>query len=101
MQQLKAEVIIQIPETHALVKKTTLEELEAQADVTWVKGMEWLKEQTGIRSDATLKENILFPNREELEKHCVDFPDKRGEHWYFNVVPMKKWLQENFHKVAK
>lgn len=101
MQQLKAEVVIQIPETHTLVEKTTLEELEAQADVTWVKGMEWLKRQTGIRSDETLKENILFPNRKELEKECVDFPEKRGEHWYFNVVPMKKWLRDNFHKVAK
>ena len=100
MQQLKTEIVIQIPETHVLIEKTEFEQLEKQADVTWVKGLEWLKEQTGIRSTVTLRENILYPHRDELQT-IVDYPEIRGEHWYFNIAPMKKWLQENFEKVVK
>lgn len=100
-QALRTEVVIEIPKTHALIEKAVLNELEEQADVTWVKGLGWLKEQTGIKSTTTLRENLLYPYRKELERECVDYPDVRGEHWYFNVSPMKKWLKKNFSKITK
>lgn len=81
MQRLKAEVIIEIPETHVLIEKVELEELKQRSNSEWVKGLEWLKEQTGIRHSVTLRENILYAYRDELEKF-VNYPNNRGEHWY-------------------
>ena len=98
MQQLKTEIVIQIPETHVLIEKTEFEQLEKQADVTWVKGLEWLKEQTGIRSTVTLRENILYPHRDQLET-IVDYPDNAGGVWRFNAQPTKQWLRNNFKRV--
>lgn len=101
MQQIKANIVIEIPEEKILLDKVEYQKLQQKSEPEWVKGLDWLSEQTGIQSPTTLRENVLYPNRKELEKTCVDFPDKRGEHWYFNVTPMKKWLKNNFSKVVK
>ena len=101
MQKLKTEITIQIPESHVLKTKAEIEELESLAGASWVKGLNWLKEQTGIRSTVTLRENLLYKYRKELEINCVTYPSTKGEHWYFNVIPMKKWLRDNFRRIEK
>lgn len=98
MQQLKTEVVIQIPETHVLIEKVELEELKQQANPEWVAGLDWLKQQTGMGAD-TLKEKLLYPYKEELYEF-VDYPREGQRLWRFNTVEMKKWLRNNFRKVA-
>jgi len=99
-QQLKTEVIIEIPETHTIITKTELEELKQKAEPEWTSGLGWLSEQTGIKSPQQLKERLLYPFRDELEDF-VDYPDKHGETWRFNSYHLKYWLRNNFERVAK
>ena len=99
MQQLKTEIVIQIPETHVLIEKTELEELEEKGSSEWISGMNWLSEQTGIISPQQLKSMILYPFRSELE-NFVTYPNNSGEVWRFNSYYMKQWLRENFKKVV-
>lgn len=97
MQQLKTEIIIQIPETHVLIEKVELEELKQQANPEWVAGLDWLKQQTGMGAD-TLKEKVLYPHKKELIGF-VAYPREGQRLWRFNTSPMKKWLRENFRRV--
>lgn len=96
IRELKRNITIEIPETHVLIEKVEFERLEELSDVTWVKGLDWLKEQKGIRTTTTLRKNILYKYRDQLEDSCVSYPEHKGENWYFNVAPMKKWLRNNF-----
>ena len=98
MQQLKTEIVIQIPETHVLIEKTELEELEQKGASEWISGMNWLSEQTSIKSPQQLKERILYPYKEELSDF-VDYPDNAGGVWRFNTQPTKQWLRNNFKRV--
>lgn len=100
IQELKTNITIQIPENYVLVKKVEYEELNAMANNTYADGMSWLIEQTGIKSPGQLKEKILYPYRSELEDF-ISYPERTGEVWRFNTMPMKKWLQENFKKVVR
>lgn len=100
MNQIKAEVIISIPSTHALIEKVELERLEQQANPEWVSGLKWLSEQTGIKTPQKLKDGLLYLYRDELEEF-VDYPETNSGVWRFNAVPMKEWLRNNFHKVVK
>lgn len=100
VQKMKAEILIEIPETHVLIEKVELDEIKLQANPEWVTGMTWLSEQTGISNPQILKERILYPYKDELV-HFVDYPNSQGEKWRFNSYYMKKWLRENFHKVVK
>lgn len=100
MQQLKAEVVLQIPEDHVIIKKTELEELKQKADPEWVSGLDWLVEQTSIKSYQQLKEKILFPFKDELVDF-VDYPENAGGRWRFNSYHMKHWLRTNFAKIDK
>jgi len=100
MQQLKTEVVIQIPETHVVIEKTQLEELKQQAEPEWVSGLSWLSEQTGIKSPQQLKEKLLYPFRKELEDF-VYYPKNTGETWRFNTAYMKAWLRKSFVRVIK
>lgn len=59
----------------------------------WV-GMEWMKQQTGYKSEHTIKKRILYPNREEIEEFAY-YPKKHGEHWKFSREHMEKWLKDN------
>lgn len=99
MQQLKTEIVIQIPETHVLVDKLELEEMKQRAEPEWMSGLSWLSEQTGIKSPQQLKSMILYPFRSELE-NFVTYPSNSGEVWRFNSYYMKQWLRENFKKVV-
>lgn len=98
MNQIKAEVVIPIPETHIIIEKTKFEEIEQQVHSEWATGLEWLSNQTSIKSPLMLREKILYPYKEELLEF-VYFPTKQSENWRFNVFYMKKWLRENFYKI--
>lgn len=100
MQQLNANIIINIPETHVLVEKVEFDELKQRGEPEWVTGLQWLSDQTGIRSPQQLKSKILYPFKNELI-NFVEYPKNSGELWRFNTFFMKKWLRENFNKVAK
>ena len=98
MQQLKTEITIQIPETHALVTKVEYEQLKEQADEVWVRGLNWLVAQTNKGDKQALRE-MLYAHREELEPNLVDYPSTNKSAWLFNAQPMKIWLRGNFGKV--
>ena len=99
MQTIKAQVVINIPETHTLIEKVELEELKQKAESEWASGIGWLSDQTGIKSPQKLKENLLYPYRDELETF-VAYPETQGGNWRFNKTPMKQWLRGNFRKVV-
>lgn len=96
MQQLETKITITIPETMILVSKVEYLELQEKSDDV-VGNMKWLMKETDIKSPKTLKEQLLYPFRKELEDF-VSYPDN-GEHWKFNKSPMKRWLRQNFKRV--
>lgn len=98
-QKMKAEIVINIPETHVLIEKTELEELKERAEPEWVAGLDWLKNQTGMGSD-TLKEKVLYPHKKDLV-NFVDYPKEGQRLWRFNTHEMKAWLRNNFARVMK
>lgn len=96
MQQLESKIVITIPEDLILVKKVDYLQLqEKNEDV--VGNMKWLMKETDIKSPKTIKEQLLYPFRDELESF-VSYP-ANGEHWKFNKAPMRRWLKDNFKRV--
>lgn len=95
------EVKVSIPEDFVLVKKVEYDEL-LSADLT---GQTWnmsdLREATD-RSTDWLKENILYPNRKELDIEnggFVKYPENKGQRWRFGAKKMSQWLEENMQEV--
>ena len=95
-QQLEAIVKVTIPEEMILVEKIEYQELQDSKKSGWG-NMQWLLEETDIKSPQTVKVKLLYPFRKELEDF-VYYPDD-GAQWKFNKLPMKRWLQENFKRV--
>lgn len=98
-------VVVNENEEYFLVKKAELKELLDQLNnqPQWATGMKWMQKQTGYRSPQFIKENILFPYKEELEE-IVAFPEENGQ-WRFHIAEVQKWLNQksvfNFHKKVK
>ncbi|MEK4495128.1 DUF771 domain-containing protein [Ureibacillus sp. FSL W8-0352] len=102
-QQIKAEVIINIPSDYVLIKKSELEVLEQErlSGVFW--SMEDLEKRIKKKHE-WIKENILYPSkfRKILDVEnggFVYYPKVRGEKWSFHATKMAKFLDDNFHLI--
>lgn len=102
-QQIKAEVIINIPSDYVLIKKSELEVLEQErlSGVFW--SMEDLEQRINKKHE-WIKENILYPSkfRRILDVEnggFVYYPKVRGEKWSFHATKMAKFLDDNFHLI--
>lgn len=90
-------------EKEALRKEYELKiaKLQAEIDSSEEPAMEWLKKYLGIKTEETIKKNILFPFRKELEPDIVDFPPTNGSYWYVNKEKFKEWYAENFGRINR
>lgn len=104
-QQIKAEVIINIPSDYVLIKKSELEVLEQER----LSGVYWTMEDLEKRINKKhewIKENILYPSkfRKILDVEnggFVYYPKFRGEKWSFHATKMAKFLDDNFHSIFR
>lgn len=99
MQSLQVE--IPVPKDMILITKVEYEHMLDNAMKNRVWSMGDLEDATG-RSNNWLKENILYPYRDELD--ClnggfVKYPEKRGQPWKFGAVQMRQWLDDNIERV--
>lgn len=95
------DIKVSIPEDYVLVKKIEWEQmLESQlAGKQW--SMKDLEELTGRKTN-WLKDNVLYPYREELDVDnggFVRYPEVSGSPWKFGAAKMAQWLEENMGKV--
>lgn len=103
MQQITAEVVINIPSDYVLVKKAEFEQLEADRleGVFWT--MKDLEQRTNKKQE-WLKDNVLYQPRFKKELDVehggfVYYPKKSGEKWSFQASKMAKFLEENFYLI--
>lgn len=99
MQTLKVE--INIPPDYVVIPQQEYLNLKTNDLV----GKQWsigdLKEHTN-RSTDWLKENILYPYRDELDVlngGFVKYPESKGQPWRFGAKRMSEWLEENLKEV--
>ncbi|KIO62091.1 hypothetical protein B4065_3311 [Caldibacillus thermoamylovorans] len=105
MQQLKAEVVIQIPNDMVLVSKIELEELKRQE----LTGVYWTMKDLQKRinkSDRWIKDNILYPSkfRKILDVEnggFVYYPKNQGQTWSFQATKMAAFLEKHFKEIFK
>src|SRR5690554_2935853 len=98
-QQIKAEVVINIPSDYVLIKKSEFEELQQEkiSGVYW--SMKDLEERTGMKRQ-WLQSNLLYvPKFKEELKEFVFYPRSQGEKWVFHAQKMSKFLDDNFHRI--
>lgn len=105
IQQIKTEVIINIPPNYVIVKKSELEELQQEtlSGVYW--SMEDLEKRVNKKHE-WIKENILYHSkfRRILDVEnggFVYYPKVRGEKWSFHATKMAKFLDDNFHSIFR
>lgn len=97
----KLDIQIAIPEDYVLIRKVEWEKMLSEQ----LSGKHWTMkdlEQHTQRSSIWLKENVLYPHRQELdikEGGFVRFPDGPGSPWKFGTVKMMNWLEENLERV--
>jgi phage pi2 protein 07 len=92
---------IPIPEEYQIIDRTDLENLINNQLIGKVWGMKELEKHVG-RSNDWLKENLLYPHREELDAlngGFVTYPTKQGQRWRFGALKMSNWLEENLEKI--
>lgn len=94
-------ITVVIPEEYVLVTKVEWEEMLDQK----LKGKQWnmkdLEKHTR-RSNNWLKENTLYPNRQELdikEGGFVRYPKSSGSPWKFGAYRMGEWLEAHIDKI--
>lgn len=102
-QQIKAEVVINIPPDYVLVKKSELEELQQErlSGVYW--SMKDLEKRIN-KSRPWILENILYKPRfrkvlDSNNHGPVYYPKSQGENWSFHAAKMAKFLDDNFHLI--
>lgn len=99
MQSLKVEV--PVPKDMVLITKVEYESMLDQSLKNRVWTAKDLVEASG-RSMKWLKENVLYPYREELDYlngGFVRYPEKKGQPWKFGAQQMKGWLDEHIDRV--
>lgn len=79
--------------------ETKLKKLEEESQLGEVGDMEWLKEVTSINAPSTIRGQILYPFRKELEGRIVYYPDVKGKPWRVNKLAFKQWLDKNFERI--
>lgn len=68
----------------------------------WASGLDWLKEQTGIRSNQILMSKLLGPYQHQLSVEFggfVKYPKANREPWQFCIRPMQEFLNEHFAEI--
>lgn len=100
MQQIKAEIIINIPPEYVVISKVEYERLKKQELLgTWW-SMKDLEQRLNKKSE-WIKEHILYPQkyRKILDSEHggpVYYPKKQGQHWSFNAFYMSDFLTKYF-----
>lgn len=95
------DVKVAIPEEYVLIRKVDWEKMLE----TKLTGKQWnmkdLEVHTG-RKNNWLKENILYPYKDELDVNnggFVRYPEISGSPWKFGAAKMTQWLEDNMRKV--
>lgn len=78
-----------------------LTQLREELELVGTGDMKWLKNFLGIKTVDTIRENILYTFREELEGDIVDYPLTKGSPWYINKAKFAEWYKENFGRVNR
>lgn len=99
MQAIEAKVQVVIPEEFVLITKVEYKSLKENEQKGEIGDMKWFKSLVGIASDATVKEKILYPYREELEPF-IKYADGGQSHWRFHKNQTRDWIERNFDKVV-
>jgi phage pi2 protein 07 len=95
------DVKVAIPDDYILIKKVEWEEHLSRELTGKQWGMKELEEATGRKSN-WLKENVLYPYRDELDVMSggfVRYPEKSGSPWKFGALKMSAWLEDNLERV--
>lgn len=95
----KLQLTVEIPEEYVLITRVEYEEMQRKVEVGKVETMAWFKEQVKMANEELLKERILYPYREELEKF-VRYPSGKGQPWKFHKNLTMQWIENNFDKVV-
>ena len=103
MQQITAEVVINIPNNYVLVKKAEFEELQQQRHEGKYWSMKDLEQRIN-RDQKWIKEKILMnPKfRRQLDVDLggfVFYPEINGEKWSFQASKMAQFLEDNFYGI--
>lgn len=95
------DITVSIPNDYVLIKRTDWEEAVNQK----LTGKQWtmkeLENHTN-RSNKWLKENVLYPYRDELDiaqGGFVKYPSVTGQPWRFSALDMANWLEENKSRI--
>lgn len=99
IQSLESKITINIPEELILIDKVTYQELLEESDRGKIENFAWFKKQIGIENEEILKERILYPYRNEMEKF-VKYADGKGRPWRFHKNMTKQWIENNFDKIV-
>ena len=105
MQQLKAEVTVNIPADYVIVEKAEYVEMKEHqlSGVYW--NMKDLEQRIG-RKHEWIKENILYPSkfRKILDSDnggFVFYPKAKGQTWSFQAIKMAEFLDKRFSDIFK
>ncbi|HFI0682620.1 TPA: DUF771 domain-containing protein [Streptococcus suis] len=78
-----------------------LTQLREELELVGTGDMNWLKGFLGIKTVDTIKENVLYTFRDELEGDIVDYPPTKGSPWYINKPKFAEWHKENFGRINR
>lgn len=95
------DITVSIPSDYVLIKRTEWDEAVSQKLVGRQWTMKDLEAHTN-RSNNWLKENVLYPYRNELDiaqGGFVRYPVVTGKPWRFSALDMANWLEENKRRV--
>lgn len=95
----KLQLMVEIPEEYVLITRVEYEEMQQKMEVGKIEDFSWFREQVKIANGELVKERILYPYREELERF-VRYPSQKGEPWKFHKNLTMQWIENNFDKVA-
>ncbi len=79
--------------------ESEIKTLRQESEYGSIGDMDWLKETTSISSPGLVKELILYPFRDELERKVVYYPSGKGKPWRVNKWRFKEWLNNNFERI--
>lgn len=95
------DISVSIPADYVLIKKEEWEDAVNQKLI----GKQWTMKDLELhtnRSHKWLKDNVLYPYRDELDidqDGFVKYPDIKGQAWRFSALDMANWLEENKRRV--
>ncbi|RUS47685.1 DUF771 domain-containing protein [Cohnella sp. AR92] len=105
MQQLKVELMINVPSEYVLISKVELEQLKSNELIGVYWSMRDLERRTSRKCE-WIKENILYPPRFrkvlDIEHGgFVFYPKSKGQAWSFQASMMADFLEKHFARIFK